>query len=852
MSPRFAQQPRRGFVGAPITAGGILGVVLLYASLATLWILFSDRLLGLLVSDHDTLLALSILKGFLYVIVTSLLLFLLLRRMLVSSTHCRQDMDGGHPGLVAWPRWSLYLVAIVLCVIMAFVRQELAVSLANRPLLIMMVLPIIIAAALGGFGPGLIATVLVAGAAAWFIPPDGSFAMAEIHDIVQWAILLCDGLLIVLVSAIMHHSRQLELERWRELLTAQESLRKSEEGYRRLHESMMDCFVQTSMTGEILFVNNAFLEMLGYGEEELRGKRFQELTPAKWHVLEEKIIAAEILPRGYSDVYEKEYIKKDGTVFPVEIRSFLLRNGAGQPEGMWAIVRDITTRKRADEERERLLAAIEQAGEMIMITDPAGTICYVNPAFARVTGYSREETIGKTPRILKSGEQDDQHYRTLWATITSGSSWEGRMVNRRKDGTLYTEEATISPVFDQTGRIVNYVSVKRDITEHLELTARFQQAQKMEAVGRLAGGVAHDYNNMLSVILGYTELALDRTEPSSPLHADLQEILQAAKRSADITRQLLAFARKQKAAPMVLDLNDAVQRMLKMLRRLIGEDITLIWQPAASVWPVRIDPAQLDQILANLCVNARDAIAGVGTVTIETENRTIDEAFCVQHPDFVAGEFVLLAVSDDGCGMDREILAHLFEPFFTTKGIGKGTGLGLSTIYGIVRQSGGFIDVYSEPGCGTTFRVYLPRQEENARMIEAVKGELPPPARGETVLLVEDEAAILNLGRTLLERLGYIVLSAATPQEAIRLAQEQVGAIDLLITDVIMPEMNGRDLADQLRMFCPGLRTLFMSGYTANVIAQQGGLEGDVHYLQKPFTMHDLAVQARKTLNGEW
>ncbi len=851
MSPRFASPAQHRGIGRTITADAILRIVLLYASFATLWILFSDRLLGLLVRDHDTLLALSILKGFLYVIVSSLLLFWLLRRMSGAADAGWATVADRQPGLVSWPRWSLHLIAIVLFVMTMFVREELAVSLANRPLLVILVLPVIVAAALGGFGPGLLATVLGAGAAAWSMPPVGSFAMATIYDVVQWAILLCNGLLIVLVSEIMHHARRREVERWQELLAAQESLRKSEEGYRRLHESMMDCFVQTSMTGEILFVNNAFLEMLGYGEEELRGKRFQELTPEKWHALEEKIIAAEILPRGYSDVYEKEYIKKDGTVFPVEIRSFLLRDGAGQPEGMWAIVRDITTRKRADEERERLLAAIEQAGEMIMITDPAGTICYVNPAFARVTGYSREETIGKTPRILKSGEQDDQHYRTLWATITSGSSWEGRMVNRRKDGTLYTEEATISPVFDQAGRIVNYVSVKRDITEHLELTARFQQAQKMEAVGRLAGGVAHDYNNMLSVILGYTELALDRTEPSSPLSADLQEILQAAKRSADITRQLLAFARKQKAAPMVLDLNDAVQRMLKMLRRLIGEDITLVWQPAAAVWPVRIDPAQLDQILANLCVNARDAIAGVGTVIIETENRVIDEAFCVQHPDFVAGEFVLLAVSDDGCGMDREILAHLFEPFFTTKGIGKGTGLGLSTIYGIVRQSGGFIDVYSEPGSGTTFTVYLPRHAGDVRLIVADNGALAPPAQGETVLLVEDEAAILKLGRTLLERLGYTVLSAATPQEAIRLAQEQAGAIDLLITDVIMPEMNGRDLAGQLRPFCPGLRTLFMSGYTANVIAQQGGLEADVHYLQKPFTMHDLAVQARKALNGE-
>ncbi len=389
------------------------------------------------------------------------------------------------------------------------------------------------------------------------------------------------------------------------------------------------------------------------------------------------------------------------------------------------------------------------------------------------------------------------------------------------------------------------------LRKHDALEAQLHQAQKMEAVGRLAGGVAHDFNNMLAVISGHADLALERTAPDSPLRADLLEIQNAAGRSADLTRQLLAFARKQTIAPKVLDLNDTIAGMLKMLRRLIGEDIDLLWKPADSLWPVRMDPVQIDQILANLVVNARDAISGVGKITIETGRATFDEGYCETHADFIPGEYVLLAVSDNGCGMDKVTLAQLFDPFFTTKPLGRGTGLGLATVYGIVKQNQGFINVYSEPGQGTSFKIYLPRY---AASEPASARSMPAPAAvstgTETVLLVEDEEALLKLGKLLLERLGYTVLAASGPGEALQLAEAYPDAIHLLLTDVIMPEMSGRDLWERLRVLRPGLKCLFMSGYTANVIAHHGVLEEGVHFLQKPFPREVLASKLREVLYG--
>jgi len=384
--------------------------------------------------------------------------------------------------------------------------------------------------------------------------------------------------------------------------------------------------------------------------------------------------------------------------------------------------------------------------------------------------------------------------------------------------------------------------------ERQKLQEQLNQVQKLESVGRLAGGVAHDFNNMLGVILGHTELALMKADPAQPLCSDLQEIRKAAERSAKLVRQLLAFARKETIAPKVLDLNKTVEGMLQMLRRLLGEDIDLSWSPCSLECQVKMDPSQIDQILANLCVNARDAIVGVGKIMIETAPVVFDERYCLNHAGYVSGEFIMLAVSDDGCGMTKEVLDKIFEPFFTTKAVGEGTGLGLATVFGIVKQNNGFINVYSEPGHGTTFKIYLPR---HATTTIAVNPEVPEPTQrgNETILLVEDQAEILELGKIMLESFGYAVLAAGTPDEAVSLAGKNSGEINLLMTDVVMPGMNGRELAKKLEPIIPDLTCLFMSGYTADVIAHRGVLDEGVYFIQKPFSMRTLAGKVREALD---
>jgi PAS domain S-box-containing protein len=583
---------------------------------------------------------------------------------------------------------------------------------------------------------------------------------------------------------------------------AEEALQDSEKRYRRLFESAKDgILILDAETGLMVDANPFLTELLGYSHEELCGKFL-------WEIGAFKDVASS--KESFEELKNNEYIRyddlplktADGHIVEVEFVSNVYL--VDHAKVIQCNIRDITARKRADAERERLLSAIDQADEIVLITDAEGTIDYVNPAFERVTGYTRREAIGQNPRMLKSGQQDDAFYRNMWDTLSKGGVFRGRMINRRKDGIFYTEAVTISPVRDASGRIVNFVSVNRDITEQLRLAAQLQQAQKMESIGRLAGGVAHDFNNMLSVIIGYTDLALNRIGPAEPQQrADLEEVLKAAHRSAEITRQLLAFARKQTISPKALDLNETVEGTLKMLRRLIGEDIDLVWQPKASLWRVIMDATQIDQILANLCVNARDAITGVGKLTIETDNVTFDMAYCADHDGFIPGQFVMLAVSDDGCGMDKETIRNVFEPFFTTKSVDKGTGLGLATVFGIVKQNNGFINVYSESGQGTTFKVYLPRHVGEVREKSAEKTEKIPVGRGETVLLAEDEPAILRMVKEMLKKLGYKAVVTGSPGEALQLAESNAAEISLLITDVVMPEMNGRELAERVHVFNP-------------------------------------------------
>ncbi len=628
---------------------------------------------------------------------------------------------------------------------------------------------------------------------------------------------------------------------------AEQNLHTSETQYSTMVSASPLALIRYSPDGLIQSWNKAAETIFGWTEAEVLGKLppfVSEETREESKILKERVTQKQTLTH-----IELERRKKDGASIFINLSTSSIFDNEGRLTGYIAIIEDITLKKQSEADRERLLAAIEQSDDSIIITDPSGTIQYVNPAFERISGYKKEEICGQTPRILKSGKQDPAFYENLWKTLLAGNTFKGRILNKRKDGSLFTEDATISPVFDPEGRIVNFVAVKRDVTAHIQLEAQFAQAQKMESVGRLAGGVAHDFNNMLTIILSYTQLVMDRIDPAGTIHDDLSQVLKAAQRSVDITRQLLAFARKQTVSPQVLDLNQTVEYMLKMLRRLMGEDIHLTWRPGSGLWPVKIDPSQMDQILANLCVNARDAIAGIGTLTLETDHVTLDGAYCAVHPGFVPGDFVLLAVSDTGCGMDRQILDHIFEPFFTTKGLGQGTGLGLAMVYGIIKQNDGFINVYSEPGKGTTFRIYLPRHAGDPGRAELPDETEIPTGHHETVLIIEDDVPILNLAKRMLEGLNYEALEAATAGQAMDLAQTHTGGIDLVLTDVIMPEMTGPDLAKKLKALYPDLKILFMSGYTADIIAQRGLLAADTNFISKPFSIKELAVKIREVLN---
>jgi two-component system, cell cycle sensor histidine kinase and response regulator CckA len=624
------------------------------------------------------------------------------------------------------------------------------------------------------------------------------------------------------------------------------ALKESEEKYRLTFNSTPDAVnINRLYDGLFVDMNQGFSQMTGYTREEVIGKTSLEVEI--WHdPLDRRKLVDTLRINGSCECLEARFKRKDGSfgIGLMSARTFFLDDSPH----IISITRDITYHKLAEAEREKLLSAINQVGESVVITDATGIIEYINPAFEKITGYTKAETIGKNPSLLNSGKQDRAFYQNLWIKITGGNTFCGRMINRRKDGTFFTEDTTISPVHDQDGKIVNFVAVKRDITAQLDLEEQYLQAQKMETVGRLAGGIAHDFNNKLGIILGYAELALHETV-SQPNRDYLLQIQQATQHSAALTRQLLAFARKQPISPKVLDLNQTVDGMLKMLRRLIGSDINLNWLPGANLWPVRMDPSQIDQIMANLSVNSRDAIDGVGKIDIGTQNASINEDFCATNTGSLPGDYVLLTFSDNGCGMSKEARDHLFEPFYTTKSVGKGTGLGLATIYGIVLQNKGFISVNSKLGKGTIFSIYLPRHlGENGSHQVQDPHELMLQGN-ETILLIEDELSLLNLGKQILEKNGYGVLSSSSPIDAIRLAEQYCGKIHLLITDVIMPEMNGREVADRLLMVFPDLQIIFMSGYTAEIIARQGFINQNLNFIQKPYSAKELTAKVREVLD---
>ncbi|HAR32915.1 MAG TPA: hypothetical protein DCR95_02170 [Desulfobacter sp.] len=599
-------------------------------------------------------------------------------------------------------------------------------------------------------------------------------------------------------------------------------------------------------------VNDRLCKMTGYDESEMIGQSARMLYPSD---KEFELVGLEKYAQmadHATGTVETRWQKKDGTIMDVLLSSTPV-DLQDQSKGVTFTALDITDRKQAENElnhaHEKLLTILDSIDSTVYVADmDTCEILFMNKRMINDFGgdktgdicYSAFRNNSEPCECCTNDQLIDKDGNPAGVHI-----WEGKNPVTGKYYINYDR------AIEWTDARLVRMQIAADITDLKKMESQLIQAQKMEAVGRLAGGVAHDFNNMLSVILGKTEMALEDIDPNQTLYADLEEIRTAAQRSADVTRQLLAFARKQTIAPKVINLNSTIESILKMLRRLIGENIDLIWLPNEEIWPVRIDPSQLAQILENLSVNARDAIADVGKLIIETGKTTFDEAYCADHSGFVPGDFVQLTVSDNGCGINQETLQNVFEPFYTTKDVGKGTGLGLATVYGIVKQNDGFINAYSEPDQGTIFRIYLPRYLAETEILEKKTSDTINPDGAETILLVEDEPSILRMTRMMLERMGYKVLGAGTPGGAIALAREYAGQIHLLMTDVVMPEMNGRDLAGNLLVLYPDLKRLFMSGYTANLIAQHGLLAEGVNFIQKPFSREQLGKKVRDALDKD-
>src|SRR5579883_1327576 len=600
----------------------------------------------------------------------------------------------------------------------------------------------------------------------------------------------------------------------------------------------------TDFDGRLVYVNEQARASLGYDREELLSLHVwdvdAELTREAW--------SGTWAERSASTMRETWYRRRDGSLVPVEVSSRNLETSRARLRVSFA--RDITERRAVTDALRRTQAAVDRAREAIFWIRSDARLVYVNDAACESLGYTREELLRMKvmdfdPNVSEAVWEKD------WARSRELRSFVAETAHRAKSGRTFPVEVAIS-FMQFKGEEYNCVYT-RDISERKraeEEKARLQSqllhAQKLESVGRLAGGVAHDFNNMLSVILGYTELITKRLPPGDPLVADLQEIKKAACRSRDTTRQLLAFSRRQIITPRPVDLNELVANAQNTLLRLIGEDVELRFVAGRDLWQVVFDPSQLEQVLVNLIVNARDALSSTGTITIETSNLRVDEAFCRGHPEATPGEYVALSVTDDGVGIDADTLGHIFEPFFTTKGVGRGTGLGLATVYGAIKQNDGFIGVTSAPGRGSSFKLYIPRAR--SRTSEARVVAEPPATRGQgTVLVVEDDDMVRHLTSSMLQELGYTVLTAATPRTALSICEKPDQRIDVLLSDVVMPGMQGSELRDRARALRPNLPVLFMSGYTSDVVVHHGVVDEGVEFLQKPFTMSDLARSLRAT-----